>query len=78
MILPQPGPQPVEIQERLRVNADLRLMMNSSRARPTPWFGRLAKSKARSGLPTFIMIFTGPSGSLLSSVRCCSKSSAPS
>ena len=39
------------------------LMMNSSRARPTPAFGICANSKASSGLPTFIMTFTGSSGS---------------
>ena len=37
----------------------LLLMMNSSRARPTPSFGSCANSKASSGLPTFIMILVG-------------------
>jgi hypothetical protein len=37
----------------------LLLMMNSSRARPTPLLGIWAKSKASCGLPTFIMILTG-------------------
>ena len=42
---------------------DTWLMLNSSRARPTPALGIWQKSKARSGLPTFIMIFSGASGS---------------
>ena len=42
----------------------LLLMMNSSRARPTPAFGSCAKSNASCGLPTFIMIFTGDVGQL--------------
>ena len=46
----------------------MRLMMNSRRARPTPWLGMPAKSNARSGLPTFIMIFTGICGSESSSI----------
>ena len=46
-----------------------RLMMNSSRARPTPWWGRREKAKACSGVPTFIMILTGISGIESSSVR---------
>ena len=37
------------------------LMMNSTRARPTPAFGNWANSKASSGLPTFIMTLTGTS-----------------
>ena len=40
----------------------LRLMMNSSRARPTPSFGSRWNSNASSGLPTFIMIFVGDGG----------------
>ena len=39
-----------------------RLMMNSSRARPTPAFGSRANANAWSGVPTFIMILTGMSG----------------
>ena len=38
-------------------------------------FGMVAKSKARSGLPTFIMIFTGMSGRESSSIWVCSNSS---
>ena len=37
-------------------------MMNSSRASPTPALGSCANSKASSGLPTFIAIFTGMRG----------------
>ena len=40
----------------------LLLMMNSSRARPTPELGICAKSKASCGLPTFIMILIGQYG----------------
>ena len=39
-----------------------RLMMNSSRARPTPAFGSRENANAWSGVPTFIMIFTGMAG----------------
>ena len=39
-----------------------RLMMNSSRASPIPLWGRRENSNAWSGVPTFIMIFTGTSG----------------
>ena len=46
----------------------MRLIMNSSRASPTPRCGRLAKANARSGLPTFIMILTGISGIASSSI----------
>ncbi|MOA07239.1 hypothetical protein D3C78_1269260 [compost metagenome] len=40
----------------------LLLMMNSTRARPTPALGSWAKSKASWGLPTFIMILVEISG----------------
>ena len=43
--------------------------MNSTRASPTPSFGRAAKLKARSGLATFIMIFMPTSGMFPSSTR---------
>ncbi|MNW00992.1 hypothetical protein D3C71_1965630 [compost metagenome] len=56
----------------------MRLMMNSRRARPTPAFGNWAKSKALSGLPTFIMILMGRRGMLPTSVTATSKSSSPS
>ena len=39
-----------------------RFTMNSSRASPTPAFGRREKENACSGLPTFIMIFVGSAG----------------
>ena len=39
-----------------------RLMMNSSRASPTPWLGSRENSNAWSGVPTFIMILTGTLG----------------
>ena len=39
------------------------LMMNSRRARPTPSFGSALAVKARSGLPTFSMIFVRGLGS---------------
>ena len=39
-----------------------RLMMNSSRARPTPALGSWAKANACSGVPTFIMILVPISG----------------
>ena len=41
----------------------LLLMTNSIRARPTPWFGIDWKSNASCGFPTFIISFTGMSGS---------------
>ena len=50
------------------------LMMNSTRARPTPAFGSCENSKASSGLPTFIMILTGIAGMVPRS-RVTSKSS---
>jgi hypothetical protein len=40
----------------------MRLMMNSSRASPTPSFGNWQKSNARSGLPTFIISLNGSGG----------------
>ncbi len=55
-----------------------RLMMNSSRASPTPWCGSRENANAWSGVPTFIMIFTGMSGIESSSVVSTSKSSRPS
>ena len=56
----------------------MRLMMNSRRARPTPAFGNCAKSKARSGLPTFIMILNGSSGMASTEFFLMSKPSSPS
>ena len=41
-----------------------RLMMNSIRAKPMPSLGILVNENANSGLPTFIMIFTGDFGML--------------
>ena len=55
-----------------------RLMMNSSRARPTPWLGSRENANAWSGVPTFIMILTGRSGMVASSVSSIEKSSSPS
>ena len=55
-----------------------RLMMNSSRASPTPAFGSREKAKACSGVPTFIMIFTPMSGMVASSVDSTVKSRMPS
>ena len=55
-----------------------RLMMNSSRASPTPSFGSREKEKACSGVPTFIMISTGISGMACMSVSSTAKSSSPS
>ncbi|MNZ82303.1 hypothetical protein D3C78_1009970 [compost metagenome] len=56
----------------------MRLMMNSRRARPTPALGSWAKSKARSGLPTFIMILNGSSGMASTEFFLMSKPSSPS
>ena len=56
----------------------LRLMMNSSRARPTPSFGSCRNQKASSGLPTFIMILVGDAGILSSSTSTISIASIPS
>ncbi len=55
-----------------------RLMMNSSRARPTPALGSCAKENACSGVPTFIMILVGMSGIDDSSVSSTVKSRMPS
>ena len=55
-----------------------RLMMNSSRASPTPACGSRENAKACSGVPTFIMILVGISGIASSLVSCTSKSSSPS
>ena len=55
-----------------------RLMMNSSRASPTPALGSREKAKAWSGVPMFIMILTGMSGIVPSSVSVMVKSSRPS
>ena len=54
-----------------------RLMMNSSRASPTPALGSREKANACSGVPTFIMILTGISGIVASSVSSTAKSSRP-
>ena len=56
----------------------LLLMMNSTRASPTPEFGICAKSNASCGLPTFIMIFTGQAGSSPCCTSLISVSSRPS
>ncbi|MNI73627.1 hypothetical protein D3C81_1511010 [compost metagenome] len=53
-------------------------MIISRRARPMPAFGSWPKSKARSGLATFIMIFNGAGGMLPRSVVVRSKPSLPS
>ena len=49
----------------------------SRRARPMPAFGSMPKSKARSGLATFIMILSGAGGMLARSVVVRSKGRAP-
>ncbi len=54
-----------------------RLMMNSSRASPTPALGSRENANAWSGVPTFIMILTGMSGIVASSVVSTEKSSRP-
>ena len=54
-----------------------RLMMNSMRAKPMPSLGRPANEKASSGLPTFIMIFTGDLGILSKATSVTSTSSKP-
>ncbi len=54
-----------------------RLMMNSSRASPTPRLGRPAKSKARSGLATFSISATDSAGIDSTGMDCSSNSSAP-
>ncbi len=53
-------------------------MIISSRARPMPALGSWPKSNARSGLATFIMIFSGASGMDSRSVVMRSKGSSPS
>ena len=53
-------------------------MIISSRARPMPALGSWPKSNARSGLATFIMIFSGASGIEVRSVVMRSKGRAPS
>ncbi len=55
-----------------------RLMMNSSRASPMPAFGSRENANAWSGVPTFIMILTGMSGMVASSVDSTVKSAIPS
>ena len=55
-----------------------RLMMNSSRASPTPAFGSRENANAWSGVPTFIMIPTGISGIDPATVSSTVKSSRPS
>ena len=52
-------------------------MIISSRARPMPALGSMPKSNARSGLATFIMIFSGAGGMLPRSVVVRSKGRAP-
>jgi hypothetical protein len=54
------------------------LMIISRRAKPTPAFGNCAKSKARSGFATFIMIFNGAGGICSRSAVMRSKASWPS
>src|SRR5258708_6255215 len=44
------------------------LMMNSSRASPTPAFGIACNSKASCGLPTFIVSLTGSCGKATPSI----------
>ncbi len=53
-------------------------MIISSRARPMPALGSMPKSNARSGLATFIMIFSGASGMSPRSAVMRSNSSRPS
>ncbi|MNW20277.1 hypothetical protein D3C71_2206140 [compost metagenome] len=53
-------------------------MIISSRARPTPALGSMAKSNARSGLATFIITFSGAGGILSRSATWRSNGSAPS
>ena len=53
-------------------------MMNSSRASPTPSFGKRRNSNASSGLPTFIMSLAGTGGILSSATSTTSTSSLPS
>ena len=55
-----------------------RLMMNSSRASPTPWFGSIENENAWSGVPTFIMMPTSMSGIAPRSVSSTWMSSSPS
>ena len=55
-----------------------RLMMNSSRARPTPAWGSRENANACSGVPTFIMILVGISGIASSVVSSTSKGTSPS
>ena len=52
-------------------------MINSMRAKPMPSLGRLENEKANSGLPTFIMIFTGDAGMLSKAMSLTSTSSKP-
>ena len=56
----------------------LLLMMNSKRAKPTPWLGNCAKSNANCGLPTFIMILVAISGMVPRDTSVTSISSNPS
>ncbi|CRR49572.1 hypothetical protein PAERUG_P45_London_17_VIM_2_12_12_05373 [Pseudomonas aeruginosa] len=70
--------RPAKFSNALGCTPIMRLMMNSRRARPTPSFGNWAKSKARSGLPTFIMILNGRSGMASTEFLRTSKPSSPS
>ena len=53
------------------------LIMNSSRASPTPALGSLWKSNARSGFPTFMVILNGSSGIVSSMIFSTSKARLP-